>query len=428
MYNFVRKMILLSILFSVTQIFEISKLGISLYQLVLFLTGAIAIVGLIKKREIYKGMYIFLALINVIGAMTAYVTSLNPSWAKSYLLVSIMMSMYIFVIPNFFQKEDIHLLEKTLIRSQYLTILLSLYSIFLFYFAGGMPEKINILNVFTVSLEEDAIARMQISGHVRLMLPYATPSVLSVVMGCCILMLLYNKELYKPFFRFSLVCAFTVILVLTGSRTGIVGIVIVILLRTMAVMLMDRRNVGKIMILVGLIVVVFIGILSFAINFTYINRLLLNRLLNINLFTDRHFLIPIEGLLIQTDSIKNFFIGIGFGSSLYMQGRYTELPPYFLNSFVTLPVERGIFGLVMDALLLIVGVIDKLKRLNVKDPDTSVVVAFRLFIVSSLFYELLNCYFIVILLAICLILERKGEDNEKCVSNNSDLQCYEISI
>lgn len=411
MDKWVRKIILVSILFAVTQIFEIIPLGLSVYQVVLFITGGVSIIGLIYKGRVLNGIYIWFAIINFVSALIAYNTSLNRSWAKSYFLLAIMMSMYVVLIPNFFNVNDICLLEKTMIRSQYLTIIMSLYSFYLFYWKGGMPETIKLFGIFQVTLDENAIARMQISQRLRLMLPYATPSVLSAVMGICILLLLYNKSLYKTAVRWGLIIIFSVILIFTGSRTGIAGIAVVILFRSMREILHSGKTAVRYMALGIPLLFIILAFLSGSSNLTYVNKLIISRFADINLLSDRHFLVPIEGILIWTNSVRNFIVGIGFGSSLFMNGIYTELPPYFLNSFVTFLAERGLLGLIMDIILIVLAFVDKRKAINIRDHKSSLVTAYRFIVISNLFYELMNCYFVIIVIACCFILERNHENN-----------------
>lgn len=416
----IRQLILISIIFSVTQIFDIVPLGMSVYQVVLLFTFGISIIGLIKKRCIKRGAYLYFAIINFVSAGIAFFLSTNPSWAKSYFLLACMMSMYVVLIPNYFEGKDLDLLGKTLIRSQYLTVLLSIYSVYLFYFKGGIPNKLNFFGVLSATVDADAVARMQISGRLRLMLPYATPSVLSVVMGICILLLLYNKNLYKPFIRYVLIAVFGVIMIFTGSRTGIAGLLIIIVLRSARTMLHNSKKVIKYMVF-GLISV--IGILAMLIlgnDGSYIDKLIISRFSDINILEDRHFLVPIEGFIIWTKSVKNFLFGIGFGSSVNMTGVYTELPPYFLNSFVTFPVERGLLGLIMDFILIALAFIDRIKRISIFDNSRRVfITAFQFVVISSLFYELLNSYFIIILISCCFVLESENDaeyiDNCSCL-------------
>lgn len=420
MEKIIRKLIIISIIFSVTQIFNIVPFGVSLYQVVLVITFGISIVGMIQKGYIKKGLYLYFAIINFVGAVIAFFLSTNPSWANSYFLLACMMSMYVILIPNYFEGKDLDLLGKTLIRSQYLTILLSLYSVYLFYVKGGIPSKLNFFGVLSATVDSDAVARMQISGRLRLMLPYATPSVLSVVMGICILLLLYNKNLYKPLPRYILMAIFGVVMIFTGSRTGIAGLVLIIVLRSGRTMLHNSRKAIKYMLLglisaCGLFAMVILGNEG-----SYIDKLIISRFSDINILTDRHFLVPIEGIIIWTRSIKNFLLGIGFGSSINMTGVFTELPPYFLNSFVTFPVERGLMGLGMDIILLMVAFIDRIKKISIFDNNRRCfITAFQFVVISNLFYELLNSYFIIILISCCFVLECESDaeyiHNYSCV-------------
>lgn len=412
MRELVRKAVLFTILISGTQVISLPFGSLSLFQISLVLTILLGGIGFYWYKKIYTGKYLSFTIIYLISSIIAWAISSNPSWAKSYCLLGIMTTAMVFIISNYFEVDDICLLEKTIVRSQYIVFPFSIYSIITFYFRGGLPNKINLFAGLFIQLDNDSLRRGQASSQIRLMLPYSTPPVLSVAMAMCIMILLANKTLYKPITRRLLICLYGFILVFTASRTGIVGLGLGILY----IIFRNMQRKGKlrfshfIAILCGIVLVgvlfVYLG------NSTYIIKMV-HRFQSFNLLNDRHVLVPIDGLIIWVSSIKNFFFGIGFGSSVNMTGAHTYLPAYFLNSFVTLVAERGILGLVIDFMLIALtrSLLKKVKYergLSV-ERDTnydSLALCLLTGLLSCIFYEALNCYLLVFVISIAFMADR----------------------
>lgn len=215
-------------------------------------------------------------------------------------------------------------------RSQYITFFMSLYSVYKFYFGGGIPEQINLGAGFFIDLGEDYLLRAQAAGQIRLSMPFATPPVLSVVMAVVIIILIFNKDLYKKMERILLIGCFSIIMLLTGSRTGMAALVIALGLNLLfSLKPVSLKNIKR--EYVALIGIIIIGSALFLYRFSnsvYFIKLL-NRFALTNVMEDRHLLVPLDGLIIWISSVKNFIFGIGFGSSINMMGAHTFLPPYF---------------------------------------------------------------------------------------------------
>ena len=413
----IRKLILATIILSTTQQFKILNFPLSIFQIMLILCFVVSMIDICKQGKIYKGRYLAFVAVNLFSSIIAYFISSNEEWAKSYFLLGLMVTVLIFIIPQYFGYEDLLSLEKALIRSQYITILLSMYSFFMYY-RGGIPKVIRIA-IFTIQLDEDFLSRASISGQVRLALPYATPPVLSVAMAMCIALLIFNKKLYRKRKRIALLVCFTIILILTGSRAGIIGLLIVLgiyIIRYYKKFLKSRKFL---FILLGIMIGGIVLAITFRDNI-YLNKFV-SRFRNINLMEDRHFLVPLDGMIIWGSSIKNFLIGIGFGSSINMMGAHTYLPPYFLNNYVTLIAERGIAGVVMVIELVSLAYYG-VKQLKLHDERiTSIWMCLFTGLVSGIFYENLNCYLLIIILSICFMMSLKGKKNGKNICNNSNL-------
>ena len=97
-------------------------------------------------------------------------------------------------------------------------------------------------------------------------------------------------------------------------------------------------------------------------------------------------------------------------------GKYTFLPPYFLNSFVTLLAERGLLGLVIICLL-ITTTIRLIRKRNSGDNTCCESVGFCLLtgLLSCIFYEALNCYLLVFVIAIAFMLNKTEKADERRV-------------
>lgn len=407
MNNLVRKLLIITIFLSSTQIISLPYGNLSLFQIVLILTVCVSLLSIIIKSNIKKGQYLLFALVSAFSSILAYMMSTNQSWAKSYLLLGFMASIFVFLIPNYFTKDDIALLEKTLIRSQYITILFSVYSFYHFYFQGGIPKQINLFAGLYIKLDEEFLLRGQAAGQLRLSIPYATPPVLSVVMAICIVILIMDSTLFSKRKRIFLLLCFSAILLFTGSRTGLFGLIVVF--GIMGLNILIRKKIINYKMFVAVIVIFFATFLFIVLkgNSEYLQKMI-RRFLSIDLLTDRHLLVPLDGILIWIGSYKNFILGIGFGSSINMVGQHTYLPPYFLNSFVTLIVERGLLGLYMvcEIVRLAAGSIRKRKKLSKR--QNTMVMGVMVGLVSCISYEALNCYFLIILIAICYIVDERG--------------------
>jgi hypothetical protein len=251
------------------------------------------------------------------------------------------------------------------------------------------------------------------------MLPYATPPVLSVAMAMCVILLITNKNLYNSISRYFLIVAYCVVLVMTASRTGILGLILGILifmLRKWYCRNTDKIKLKHIIFVVGGLIVLPILFLSLFPNLQNVDYLtkMFTRFMAFDFVQDRHFLVPLDGILIWIDSLENFILGIGTGSSVNITGAHTFLPAYFLNSFVTLVVERGFLGLCIIMLLIFLtkNLFYKAK-MNKDETSESVVFCLLTGLLSCIFYEALNCYTLVFVLAISFLADQYSIKTKK---------------
>jgi len=191
--DIVKNMLLTSIVLSSTQIITTPIGGLSIFQLFVLLTGIIGCIILIQSNRIKTGSYLLFLIMAFFSSILAFILSL-----------------------------------KAIVRSQYITFLMSAYSVYKFYFGGGIPNKINLGAGFFIDLGEEYLLRAQAAGQIRLSLPFPTPPVLSVVMAMVIIILIFNKDLYRKSERILLICGYSVIMLLTGSRTGMAALVMAV--------------------------------------------------------------------------------------------------------------------------------------------------------------------------------------------------------
>ena len=411
MRKLVQKMVLVSILVSGTQVITLPVGDLTIFQISLILTISLGVVGIIERGNIYTGKYLSFTLVYFISSFLAWAISTNPSWAKSYLFLGLMTAAIVFIISNYFEAEDISLLEKTIVRSQYIVFPFAIYNIIMFYFRGGMPNHIDLFAGMSIYLDDDSLLRGQASSQIRLMLPYATPPVLSVAMAICIIILFTNKSLYKPGIRRLLIGLYGLILVFTGSRTGMVGLGLVLVFTVLRKLFYNKEKIKTrhvMAILLGALLITLV--LFFTRNNIYIVKMF-HRFTSLDIMNDRHFLVPLDGLIIWVGTLKNFIFGIGFGSSSNMMGAHTYLPPYFLNSFVTLLAERGIFGL--SVIVILINLVRSLfaqtnfdKANGVDRYFNSLALSLLTGLLSCIFYEALNCYLLVFVIAISFMADR----------------------
>ena len=122
----IKKMYLIAIVLSSTQIINLPFIGLSIFQIFLIFTFIMSIFGLgIIRRIKINNIGFLLVSIWAISSIIAYSISTYPQWAKSCCLVGLMTALFLFFMPIYFEKSDCDDIQKALIRSQYITEYLS---------------------------------------------------------------------------------------------------------------------------------------------------------------------------------------------------------------------------------------------------------------------------------------------------------------
>lgn len=407
----IRKLFLLAIIISTTDIIRFSVLpNLSFFRIAIVLTGLTSIFYTIVNGKIRKGRYLYFILLVFGSSILNYFRSTNKGWASSFLMNDLMGVIIIFVISNFFSKQDTKVLLKALINSQIVTIGLSAYVYLKFMVSSAIDSTIKF-GPFIIELSEGFLNRSMISGHPRLALPYSTPPHLSIVMVIIISMLLIEKDLFKK--RMVWISFFIWILLFTYSRTGIVALLLTII--TLSLMRINKVKIKyNHIIFAGFSAILIIIVSRFMGSFYVLNKLL-SRFKMDNILENRHLLVPFEGILLWLSSLKRFVLGIGSGSSINIIGKYTVLPPHFFNSYITLIAERGYLGLLIVFEYVRYYFIS-LKSLStrVNTLEKSVIVSFLIILYSFIFYEARQNIFIWIVTGIFIMVNnrRVGTDDQ----------------
>lgn len=398
----IKKLILLSILLIGTQPIKLPFGGLSLFQVSVILIAIFGFFSLSGKKNV-GGRHMTFGILYFISGCLAYFISINPDCRGSF-LVSTMTSMIVFFVPVYFERNDIRLLSKTLIRSQYIAIPVGIFMWFSYYYLGAFPDHIDLPAGMSIVFDEEAQQRSFFGQDLRLSFPYSTPPVLSVAMAMSLVIMYYDKKIFAKGLRILIMMAFSVLLILTGSRTGIFGIILFVFFRLFFGGKKIKINWGVVFISLLLLLVV----LYFASDIPYVEKFL-GRFNSGDeeLSEDRHLLVPIDGILIWLSSPQNFLFGIGFGSSLFMNGFLTFLPPHFLNSFVTLIAERGVMGLILVIMLIRMARVLYKREVSMSNEERALTFGLLTGLFSTLFYETFDCYFMIYMIAVGFMLEKR---------------------
>ena len=387
--------------------------GLSLFQLSVLLLGIVSFFKMMKQRSFPSGQYVSFSIIFLTSGFVAYSESLSPT-AFSNLLLTIMGSMCFLIVPVFFNRADTKVIVKTLVRSQYIAIPLGALMWFVFYNLGFFMERIDLIGGMYFEFDEEAMDRsLAGTSNIRLSLPYPTPPVLSVAMAMTIIMLYYVKNLFKPIIRYILIILFCLVMIGTGSRTGIIGIVLFSILRMISLKKIKLDFRWIILLIIALIT--FIWAVS---EIPYLETLLsrFTEMKDDDMSEDRHLLVPLDGVLIWLSSPLYFLFGIGYGSSLYMKGIHTFMAPSFLNSYVTLIAERGIMGLILSYQLISLGIKLYRREKFLTDEERGLTFALVTGLLCSLFYETMGCYYFLFIIACAFMLERSTRCKKEMIS------------
>jgi O-antigen ligase len=325
-------------------IINLSLFRISLLVYYLLFFFKFTIKPKLKKTNKYIFLF-FIFLSSIIGIMRA--RTFDDS--SSVFFNEIMGITLIFLFINVYNHKDINNLLKSYLWSMFIPILLSIYTYFHLIF---LNTKIN--NIFGYPLDEGVIHRMDMGKFIRLSLPFGSPPHLSLAIISAIIILMYY--LFKEKINCKKILLLLLLLAVfigTLTRTTIISLALSLIIILFIVIVnkdvVKRRTVSivKKKKLFKIILISFIGLSVFTGSIFVLPDGTFNKL--VRRFSElqknsRHFLVIYEGFNILSEKLSNFFLGIGTKGSIYYQGVYAHLPPHFLNSYLTILVERGVIG------------------------------------------------------------------------------------
>lgn len=397
----VKLMVLVTIVLSSTINMRFTFVSISPFHVSLFLTFSLAVINILMVRKLTKGFHLVITTVILLSSLLSYSISNYKEWAMGFLLNDFLGIAMIFLIVNYFFDFETDKILKALIRSQYLTILCSVYFIFMYYGLGSVVNHINLLNVIEMNLSEAYLERMSFGNDLRLSFPYSTPPRLSVVMSVAIFILWTNKQLFSKSARIILLFSFLSILFFTFSRTGVLALVVVMALWKVF-KIKEWFNFKSLLVascfIVGSLIILYL----------YPPEVI-ERFQITNFTENRHLLVPIEGLIIWTSKLQYFLFGTGFGESMGLVGKYTYLPPYYLNSYVTLLAERGFLGILI-LFIYIYPLIYFLRKKKIK--NSTVFFGFFIILVSFFVYEVRHNIFVWIYFSLVIMVIVKQDKKD----------------
>ncbi len=412
MAKWAKKFTLLAILFYPLDTFKLAMLpGLSLYRIMLIMATVTAFMSFFRQGRVSipKKIVIPYIILSVVSAIVSAVISSEPAYANSAMLNEISGVILILLIVILFKYDDVDILLKQYVRSAYWGIPFAVFSWFVLFQNPGEAEIIcQFGGLVKMDITEEFITSCY---HMRLMLPYSSSSVYSGVLATTIAILVCDNSMYKPVQRYLLIMVFSLLLVMTQARTGLFALAVLLFIYILR--MKDKNRKTKMLLLGGCAIICVVLFVSTDEEFV---RKFLARFSNndsdASIFEDRHFLVPLEGIRIWLTDVKNFLVGIGYGSAINIQGKWTVIPYFFFNSYITQIVAKGLAGVWIVAMWIKTRM--KMGRLFRKNEGYSgrnkANAAYTVLLVACLTYEYYPYYAFFIIFAIVLICVNQGKN------------------
>jgi len=310
---------------------------------------------ILKTGKVQRSIYNKWIVLYSISSVLAYLLSTNKEWASGLMMNDLMGMAIVFIFINIYRAEDAVKIYNTILKSMIFPILITLYEYFLFFILDKRMtgiKGINIFNILILNVSPEQIVANRAAGLPRLRYPfYTSPAfALSVSIGLIILsfMLLYKSK--KSNLKNIIFIGLLLIMVVGAlSRSTIVALVITgIMLSFIGIgtYKVQAPGIRKRIFITSFIISIIMAIVFITEPISSISVLKqrLSELFSVEFLEHRHYLVRLESLHIWLSSVKNFLVGIGSGSGIYMTGKYTYLPPHFLSPYFTILAERGLIG------------------------------------------------------------------------------------
>lgn len=406
MTNIARKVTLLAIFLYPLDGFKFSFFpSMSLYRVTLIFALFAGILSCCAKKgkiKVCNHIALPFIMMAIVSTILSNFISTEPAYASSAMLNELSGVMMVFLIVTLFGFNDTDILLKQFVRSAYIGIPFAILS---WGFIFQNPAEIESFCSFGGLFDFEITAELEASAYnMRLVLPYSSSSVYSGVLAIIIAILICDNTMYKTVTRNVLIIVFSLLLIMTQSRTGMLALAVFIFIYILK--MSDHKRKSKMILLC---VVAMLCIVLFVGSEEDFVRKLLSRFngsnTNTTIFADRHFLLPLEGIFIWISSVKSFFVGIGYGSCIDFPGKWTDIPYFFFNSYVTQIVAKGLLGVAIVGIWLLakfrLGALFK-NRDNYSS-KMKVNVAFTVLLIACLTYEFYPYYCFFIIFGIVLL-------------------------
>ena len=308
----------------------------------------------------------------------------------------------VFLIVTLFEFNDTDILLKQFVRSAYIGIPFAILSWgFIFQNPAEIESFCSFGGLFDFEITEELVTS---AYNMRLVLPYSSSSVYSGVLAITISILICDNTMYKTATRNVLITIFALLLIMTQARTGMLALAVFVFIYILK--MSDQKRKSKMVLLcivATLCIVLFVGS-----DDDFVRKLLLrfnSNGANTSIFEDRHFLLPLEGILIWISGVKAFLFGVGYGSCIDFSGRWTDIPYFFFNSYITQIVAKGLLGVAIVGMWLLakfrLGALFK-NRDNYSS-KMKVNAAFTVLLIACLTYEFYPYYSFFVIFGIVLL-------------------------
>lgn len=384
---------------------------ISIFRIVLVLALILTgVSSLARNSLVIKKLPFFYILITLMGAIMALIVSRDQQYAVSAFINEGAGICFLILMVLNFSKRDLPLLLRTFVIAQLSAAFFALFTLKYLGHPEFFPRNVRFFKVFFLQLDERFLDTLRL---MRLTLPYPNSAAMSVAMAICIGILVFGGEciVKSRILRWLMIIVYTVLLVGTQSRTGIVAFVV-----TMAISVLGRPSEKKMKYVISSFVACIVAIVPLIPRITsnvivtkFITRV--NNELTESILSNRHLLVPLEGLATWLSTTFVFWFGKGYGGNQFLDTHWTYLPNNsFLCSYVTVITDRGLLGLIIIFLWFVM--LYKVFHLQKGRVSSAIQGMYGILLISCIFYELYLSNICWSVLGIVLVASSRSFDEE----------------
>ncbi|MFW6016023.1 MAG: hypothetical protein ACOCRK_06260 [bacterium] len=326
-------------------------INLSVYRIIFVFFVAIYISYLILYKKIVKSNKYILLYLTLLSSFVGIAQSIKLGNSLPFFINEVMGIILIIIFINIYSYDDIEKLINTFLLSLSISVFFSLYTYYQFFVLGNLIKKLPFVDNLVFFAEVNHLTQGGvISGLPRLMLPYATPPQLALVISIGIILVSFKLKFKKKGkFRYvPLLVLLFLILLGTMSRSSIVPIFLVFIVYLFFEFIYVKKKNTLIIkrIFYGSIIILTITLIIRLFPDEILNKLFY-RFTILSEGTIRHFYVRLEAILLFAKDWKTLLIGIGSKNNIYYDGVYTHIPPlHFLSPYFTVLAENGLFGFI----------------------------------------------------------------------------------